>query len=93
MENRFEDGKTLPGTRSSHHFIPQSVSQTGHKLCNEDDLFVDIHDFKSSTQVDNGNIATLSYISCMYNLLWWVGLVNNVDEEQGDVDVQFMHPP
>ena len=28
----------------------------------------------------------------MYNLLWWVGSVNKVDEEQGDADVQFMHP-
>ena len=33
-----------------------------------------------------------SYISCVYNSLWWVGLVNKVDEEQGDVYVQFMHP-
>ena len=46
MEKRFEDGKTVPGTRSSHHFIPQSASQIGHKLCSEDELFVDIHDSK-----------------------------------------------
>ena len=28
MEKRFEDGKAVPGTRRSHHFIPQSASQT-----------------------------------------------------------------
>ena len=49
MEKRFDDGKTVPGTRSSHHFIPQSASQIGHKLCGEDDSFVDIHDFKIPT--------------------------------------------
>ena len=38
MEKRFKDGKMVPGTRSSHHFIPQSASQIGHKLCSEDDL-------------------------------------------------------
>ena len=92
MEKRFEDGKTVPGTRSSHHFIPQSASQIGHKLCSEDDSFVDIHDLKIPTRVDIGDIAPSSYISCVYNSLWWVGLVNKVDEEQGDVDVQFMHP-
>ena len=92
MEKRFEDGKTVPGTRSSHHFIPQSASQIGHKLCSEDGLFVDILDVKIPTRVDVGDNAPLSYISCVYNSLWWVGLVNKVDEEPGDLDVQFMHP-
>ena len=92
MEKRFEDGKMLPGTRSSNHFIPQSALQIGHKLCNEDDLFVDVHDFKIPTRADIGNIAPSSYISCVYNSLPWVNLVNKVDKEQGDVDVLFMHP-
>ena len=97
MEKRFEDGKTVPGTTSTHHFIPhhfipQSASQIGHKLCSEDGLFVDILDVKIPTRVDVGDNAPLSYISCVYNSLWWVGLVNKVDEEPGDLDVQFMHP-
>ena len=37
-------------------------------------------------------LATSSYISCMYNSLWCVGLVSKVDEEQGHVYIQFMHP-
>ena len=93
MEKRFEDGKAVPGTRSSHHFIPQSASQSGHKLYGEDVSFVDIHDFKIPIRVDIGDTAPSLYISCLYNSLWCVGLVNKVDEEQGDVDVQFMHPP
>ena len=67
---RFEDGKKVPATRSSHHFFPQSASQIGHKLCSEDDSFVNTNDFKIPTQVDIGNIAPLSYISCAYNSLW-----------------------
>ena len=69
MDKRFEDGKTVPATRSSHHFFPQSASQIGHKLCSEDDSFVNTHDFKIPTQVDIGNIGPLSYISCVYNSL------------------------
>ena len=92
MEKRFEDGKMAPGTRSSHHFIPQSALQIGHKLCSENDSFVDIHDLKIQTRVDIGDIAASSYISYMYNSLWLVGLVNKVYEEQDDLDVQFMHP-
>ena len=49
IEKRFEDGKTVSGTRSSHHFIPHSASQIGHKLHSEDDSFVNIHDFKIPT--------------------------------------------
>ena len=49
-------------------------------MCSEDDSF------------DIGNIAPSPYISCMYNLLWWDVLVNKVDDEQGDVNIQFMHP-
>ena len=40
IERRFEDGKTVSSTRSSHHFIPHSASQIEHKLCSEDDSFV-----------------------------------------------------
>ena len=92
MEKRFEVGKKVHSTRSSHHFIPQSTSKIGHKLGSEDDSFVDIHNFKTPTRVDIGDIAPSSHISCVYNSLWSVGLVNKVDEEQCDVDVQFMHP-
>ena len=28
MEKRYEDGDTVPGTRSSHHFIPLSSSRS-----------------------------------------------------------------
>ena len=70
MEKRFRDGKTVPSTKSSHQFIPQSASQIGQKLCSEDDSFVDIHDFKIPTRVDIGDIAPSSYISCMYISLW-----------------------
>ena len=87
MEKRLEDGKMVPGTRISHHFIPQSASQIGYKLCSEYDSFVDIHDFKIPIRVEIDDIATSSYISCVYNSLWWVGLVNKADEKQGDVDV------
>ena len=81
MEKRFEGGKTVPGTRSSHHFIPQWASQIEYKPCTKDDSFVHIHDFKIPTQVDIGDIAPSSYISCMYISLQWVSLVNKVDEK------------
>ena len=32
------------------------------------------------------------YVTCLYDSFWWVGLVTQVDVEQGDVKVQFMFP-
>ena len=32
------------------------------------------------------------YIACMYVYNWYVGLVEDVCEEEGDVRVSFMHP-
>ena len=32
------------------------------------------------------------YIACMYDYNWFVGLVEDVREEEGDVRVCFMHP-
>ena len=83
MEKQYEDGVTVPGTRSSHHFIPQAASQIGHKLCSEDDSFVDIHDFNILTWVDIGDIGPSSYTTCVYNSFWWVGLVSHIDKEEG----------
>ena len=92
MEKRYEDGDTVPGTRSSHHFIPLSSSKIGHKLCSEDESFVDVHDFNIPSPVDIGSITPSSYVTCSYNSFWWVGLINNIDMEMGDVHVDFMHP-
>ena len=36
LKIRFSKGKTIPGTRSCHHFIPLSTSKISHKLTSED---------------------------------------------------------
>ena len=53
---------------------------------------MDIHDFKIPNFVDIGSITPSSYVSCVYNSFWWIALVDNVDKDQGDVYVHFMHP-
>ena len=43
-------------------------------------------------QLSNCVISDQWYMACLYNSFWWVGLVTQVDVEQGDVKVQFMFP-
>jgi hypothetical protein len=32
------------------------------------------------------------YVSCMYDNIWWIGLVQEIDIDEGDMHVKFMHP-
>ena len=43
-------------------------------------------------QLSNCVISDQWYMACLYNSFWWVGLVTQVDVEQGDVKVQLMFP-
>ena len=34
----------------------------------------------------------MTYVTCLYDSFWYVGLLTQVDVEQGDVKVQSMFP-
>ena len=92
LEERFSRGNTVPGTRSSHHFIPISSSKIAHKLSSEDESHVGTHDFNLPTTFPLCHIRTMTYVACLCDSFWWVGLVTQVDAEKGDVKVQFLVP-
>ena len=92
MQQRYDLGKTIPGTRCSHHFIPLSKNKISYKLTSED-IDVKIFEFgfyESSQNLNDFNVAM--YVSCVYNTFWWIGLITEIDQEQGDLKVEFMHP-
>ena len=90
LEERFSRGNTVPGTWSSHHFIPLSSSKIAHKLSSEDESHAGTHDFNLSTTFQLCDIRPMAYVTCLCNFFWWVGLVTQVNVEQGDVKVQVM---
>ena len=75
LEERFSRGNTVPGTRSSHHFIPISSSKIAHKLSSEDESHAGTHDFNLPTTFPLCHFRTMTYVACLYNSFWWVGLV------------------
>ena len=87
LEERFSRGNTVPGTRSSHHFIPISSSKIAHKLSSEDESHAGTHDFNLPTTFQLCDIRPMTCVTCLYDSFWWVGLVTQVD-----VKVQFMFP-
>ena len=32
------------------------------------------------------------FVSCRYDTFWWIGLIKNIDEEAGDLEIKFLHP-
>ena len=75
----FSRGNTVPGTQSSHHFIPLSSSKIAHKLSSEDESHADTFQLC--------DIRPMTCVTCLYDSFWWVGLATQVDLEQGVVKV------
>ena len=92
LEKRFSRANTVPGTRSSHHFIPLSSSKIAHKLSSEDESHAGTYDFNLPTTFQLRDIRPMTYVAYLYYYSWWVVLVTQVDVRQGDVKVQFMFP-
>ena len=79
LEDCIAKSKTVPGTRSSHHFVPISWNKIADKHTSEDVEFLQFDFDKSLTkETDMKNIKCFSYVSCIYNIFWWVGILTEV---------------
>lgn len=43
-------------------------------------------------QIKITDIKIMEFIACQYDSFWWIGLVKEINHEQGDILVKFMHP-
>ena len=85
--------QNVPGTGSSHHFVPISCNKIAHKLTSEGREFLQFDFDKSWTkEIDTKNIKCFSYVSCIYDTFWWVGIVTEVNVHEGDLKIEFLHP-
>ena len=91
LKDHFVKSKTMPGTRSSHHFVTISCNKIAHKLLHEDRVsliwFQQIIDWRNSYK----NIKCFSYVSCIYDTFWWVCIVTEVNMHEADLKIEFFH--
>ena len=93
LEDCFAKSKTVPGTRSSHHFVPIPCNTIAHKLTSEDREFLQFGFDKLLTkEIDIKSISCFSYVSFIYNTFWWVGIVTEANVGEGDPKIEFLHP-
>ena len=66
-----------------------------YKRTAEDESFVGIYNMsdKPPTAICCKDLKINDYVACRYGLQWWIGLVQQVDQEEEDVKICFLHPP
>ena len=84
---------TLPETRSFHYFQPLSSNINGAKRVSHNEEFSLEFNLTGTVSDDSAHDAKLSnFVACRYDENYWIGLVVEVDTNNKDVLVNFMHP-
>ena len=93
LADGFSKSKTMPGTRSSHHYVPISCNKIAHKLTSEDREFLQYDFEKSMTkEINIKDTKCFWYASCLCNIFWRVGIVTEVNVHEGDLKIEFLLP-
>ena len=94
LNARFENGRTVPGTRSYHHYVPLSTSKIAYKRTSEDigyhNTFELIRGKYTEEVVLIPKFNLMDFVACKYDSFWWIGTITNIGEQ--DVLINFMHP-
>ena len=73
LEKQFSRGNTVPGTLSSHHFIPLPSSKITHKLSSVDESHAGTHDYNLPTTFQLCDIRPVTYVTYFITIFgWWV---------------------
>ena len=92
---QYEHGETVPGTCSYHQCCPVSADEICYKRVMDDkDLACSFTFSKAANpKVSFHKISANEHVTCYYDSNWWVGLVQNVNCDEKDVETIFLHPP
>ena len=95
MEHRYNLARILPGTRSYHNFTPISKTKIGTKVVSEQEEYSFVFNFQAD-DFDKENLFTqinlAEFVCSIYDNVPWIGVVEEIDIENKDFQVKFMHP-
>lgn len=94
MELRFEGGQTVPGTQSYHQFYALDKNTIAYKRLSLDNFQTGSFEFntKYETEVNVDLLVVGVYVAVVYDLDWYVGLIERIDKERKECMINFMHP-
>lgn len=95
LQQRFAEVPTaISGTRNYHCYIPIPnctsrilVSHLSHSLTKEEKILK-----KESLAANPNQISISSFVCCIYDNHWWLGIVTDISQDKGDFLVKFMIP-
>ena len=93
LNERFKSKRTIPGMRSFHQYVPLGQLSIGCKRVSDDDDFMLQYDFTPNHTQNIPDLRISQFLSCIYDERQWIGMICDIDQENGDVQVKFMHPP
>ena len=91
---RFLAFKKLPGIRSYHSFIPiPSKKVVQGRRVSKSKTFELFSVLKQTIKIEKrSDLLPGKYIAAMHDDKWWLGMVLEVDDENEDYKVRFLHP-
>ncbi|XP_047129865.1 uncharacterized protein LOC124809907 [Hydra vulgaris] len=95
LTDRLLTATTVPGTKSFHQFVPSSLSNIKMKRVSDDADFALTFDFLNKQKFETIKIDYVmisQYLFCKYDEFYWLGMVSEIDKENDDFLVKFMHP-
>ena len=93
LNDRYLKGSTVIGTRSFHHFYPIDEGVLEYKRTSDDECAAGSHCFFTvSPSHSLADFTLMSYVACNYDEKWWVGMILELDQQNNDMKVTFMHP-
>ena len=88
---RFDNIKTMSGTRSFQAFIPVTPNEIGVTFCIEDQNKCQTHNFGNDVSVlEPLNLKVLEYC-CTYTKNCWIDLIKDIDMEEKDAKIKFIY--
>ena len=87
LENRFQNSRTIPGTRELHAFIPLSKHLVAVKLYSNCGEYKEQKVVKDEGELELDGLS--EFVICAYENEWWLACILSADPENAEV---FLHP-
>lgn len=95
LQTRFKEVQTLPGTRSFHNFKPLNHAGTieARRLSSDKEPSLTFNlRMLPQLLVNAGDMYSGCFVACKYDNLWYFGMITEINQDEGDAHVKFLHP-
>ena len=90
LEHRFSKSKIIPGTCSFHCVITSEYGLSLSNLSGEPSLYP-LSVQRKGNEVSIDDIPVGSYVNCLFEKEWYVGVVEEASAEENNVLVKLLH--